>query len=457
MRSKVVSALIVLSLVCLPLYIISEGQATSTMTVMMGGNLKSEIVAGLIHNITIDLSAPASNVTLKAFYSGGFTASNFTNNYSWSCKSGVWADDLYNYYIQDESEQFGNSYCFQIAIDSTSLVGTWDFIYYADGLEVGSSQIPVAEPVAGIQMSAPTIYFQIMPYGTGAITSWMPNNLTRHFNVTTKNIGNVPLDFDISFESMNSQFTTTNSTGIYYPGETRTHYVSFQASAMSPRKFTVKAFVSGEPQLILTPNTVTTKVTPQTTFDVVVTVARPGYSIFQMDGLAVQYLSMYQSNYRDQFTLDMYITGNKTIYFGQEMENLTFDTFFSQGAEDTEEQYLVLSETVEQKILANVTCTIPPLKDSSLMAYAHFNIRIDGSTTTGTFTSNVVISPSDSEDPAAPPVSPSVIVVIILVIVFLVIGLFMFRAYKNTEEQKRKDLEEKIRRKKEKAKKQRRN
>jgi len=434
----------------------SEAQASPTMNITMGGQQKSDIVAGIIHNVTITLSQATANLTLKAHLSSGFTVSNRTNNYSWSCVSDVWTDDLYGYYIKSESGRYGSDYCFHLALDSTSTPGTWRFTIYADGIVLSSKQIQVVAPVAGISMSAPRFYFQVYPYGTGFISSWKSDDVVNSSSLTTKNIGNVPLNFQITYDSMNSLFTTSNSTGTYNPSEERTHYVSFQAQSWSPRQFTVKGLVRGEPQLLMTPDTVSTIVAAQTTFDVVVTVARPGYNIYQMDGVTVQYKTFYTSAYRRTMTIDMFLTGNKSVYLSPDLENLSFNSFLNQGVKSTDDLLLPLQDNLEQQVIVNFTCSVAPQwKQPSMIAYAHFNLRLADGAGTGRLTSNVVVSAS-AEAESEFSVTASVLVIIILVAVFIAIGIFLFRAYKKTEEEKRMELEEKIRRKKEKAKKQRR-
>lgn len=456
MRGRFLSLLIVMVLISLQFQLSSEGQAASSMTIMMGGMEKTEIVAGLIHNITVSLPSASDNVWINASLASGFTASSFNNNYSWSYISGAWTDELYDYYIDSNSVRNGNSYSFYIALDSNATVGDWHFKIQADGVQMLSETVTVVTPRAGIWMSAPTFYLQLSPFGTGLVSSWRPDNATLNSYMTTRNTGNVPLTFQITFQSMSSQFTATNSSGTYLPGEERQHYVNFQATSMSPQKFTVKGLIRGEPQLLMTPNTVATIVAPATTFDVVVTVARPGYIIFQMEGVSVQYKSYYTSVHKASVTLDMYFTGNRSINLNQEMANLTFDNYYTADAESAEDLFMTLSDTLEQRVFVNVTCSEAPPANSTMMAHANFNIGLVGTTTTGTFTSNVIVTPSAPEEPGMSSSTFNLLVVIILVTVFIAIGLVLFRAQRKAESEKRKELEDKIRRKKEKAKKQRR-
>jgi hypothetical protein len=109
----------------------------------MGGLQHTTIVAGIIHNITLSISQASANVTLRAYFSGSIIIANNTNNYSWSYSSGVWADDLYGYYIKNESARYGTAYCFNIALDSTAWVGNWRFVTIVNGTEVSNNIIMV--------------------------------------------------------------------------------------------------------------------------------------------------------------------------------------------------------------------------------------------------------------------------------------------------------------------------
>jgi len=459
MLRKIIGVLIVLLLASLPVQTLSEAQQmTSAMTITRYGTVSSTIVAGIIHNITITLSQPSDNLTLRASPSLGFVKGNFTNNYSWSYSSGLWADDLYGYYIKNGSARYENSYCFNIAVDASCVFGNWNFVVLVDDVIVGTHVKQVEVARSSLTMSAPKFYFNLMPYGTGYISSWKPDNVSQSESLSTSNSGNVALTIRFTFESMQTygtsiSFGATNSTGTSLPGAARTHYIDFQAQQWSPREFTVKGYVSGEPQLLVTPNTVSTNTTVRQTFDIVVTVARPGYSIFQMDNVVVQYKKFYNAPYKESLSLDMYLTGNKSVYMGNEMMNLKFNHFQYMGNTTKEDLLLVLKDDVEFNVIANITCSTPP----PTLSLANFTFKLADNTATGKLTTNVIVKTSSiTEKENELPVSASMLIIAILVIVFVIIGLLLFRVYAKTKEERRRELEDRIRKKKEKAKKRRR-
>ncbi|MFO7619432.1 MAG: hypothetical protein R6W91_07270 [Thermoplasmata archaeon] len=457
MSHKFVCALLVMLLASLALQPVCEAQVTSVMTISMGGMVREKVVAGIIHNVTVTPSQASDDVVIRAYLSTGFTVGNITNNYSWSYSSGVWADDLYGYYIRNESAKYGNSFSLHLALDSQAIAGTWRFVTMVGGVEASNRQVTVETPVAGISMSAPTFYFHVERYWAGQVSSWKPDNVSYSEYLTTRNIGNVPLTPQITFEGASSfSFSATNASGTYPPNEQRQHFISFQAQSWSPRKFSITGYVSGEPQLVMTPNTVSTIIAPRTTFEIVVTVARPGYDVYQMDGVTVQYKSFYYSAYKQKLTLDMYVTGNKSVYMGQEMQNLTFVSFRHEETDYKEDILLVLADDVEQHVAVNLTCSSqPPWKQPSMIANAHFTLRLADNSGTGMVTSNVVVS-ATPESGNENPITANMLVILALIIVFIVIGLFLFKIYRKTEEERRKELEERIRKKKERTKKQRR-
>ena len=456
MRVQFVAFLVVVTMIIITIPLESQAQSVDSVTYIMGGTPQGKIVGGIVHNISIELDQSASNVTLIAYLEGGFSVSNRTSNYSWSYDSGFWVDNLYDYYMKPESDVFGNTYCFYVAIDSQAKPGTWRWIVEVDGSEEYNTPMLVEAPVAGISMSAPTFYPRIFPYGEGNYNSWNsaePNNST---NLWTKNIGNVPLDLVISYDNLNSLFSTTNGTGTFLPGEERDHYVEFQAQSWSPRKFTVKGLIHGTPQLVMTPDTISCIVAPQTTYDVVVTVARQGFEIFQMDGVTVQYKKFYPSKYKEELFLDMYLTGNKSVYLSGDTTDLTLNFIRFQEEEHTDPILMSLSDDVEQFVRANITCSESPAENqASILAYADFNLELEDESDTGSFRTTVVVAsiPSGGDDP--PILEPNVVILIVIIAVFGVIGLVLFRAQRGAEAERRKELEERIRRKKERSRKRR--
>lgn len=452
MRIQFVAFLLVVAMLLITIPPGTEAQVLDSVTYLMGGIPQGKIVGGIVHNVTILLTQPATNITIRAYLDGGFSASNYTTNYSWTYDSGTWTDNLYDYYIKPESNVFGNTYCFHIAVDSTVFPGTWRWIVDVDGTEEYNLPVLVETPVAGIEMSSPTFYPSIFPYGEGYYNSSYSEGVNNSKSVRTQNIGNVPLDLTINYERLNGLFETSNCTGTFYPGEMRYHVVEFQAQSWSPRKFTVKGLIKGVPQLVMTPDTIACILAAQTTYDVIVTVARQGYAVYQMEGVTVQYKEFYTSSYKEDLTLDMYLSGNRSVYLSGDMDRLTMNFIEFEDEEYTEPLLLELTEEGrELHVQVNITCSESPLiNQASILTYANFDLELEYNSAMGRFGSTVVVAASSGA--AGPTIlEANFWVILVLIGVFVGIGVVLFMARKKVEIEKREELEERIRQKKDDA------
>ncbi len=448
MRVQFVAFFLVVAMLLITIPPGTEAQVLDSVTYLMGEVPQGKIVGGIVHNVTIRLTQPAANITLRAYLEAGFTVSNYSTNYSWTYASGTWTDDLYDYYVQPESNTYGNYYCFHIAVDSNVYPGTWRWIVDVDGTEEYNQPMLVEIPVAGIRMSSPTFYPNIYPFGEGYYNSSYSEGVNYSKSVRTENIGNVPLDLTINYNRLNGLFETSNCTETFFPGEMRYHVVEFQAQSWSPRKFTVKGLIKGVPQLVMTPDTISCIVAPQITFDVVVTVARQGYEVYQMEGVTVQYKEFYTSIYNDDLTLDMYLSGNRSVYLSGDMDRLTMNFIEFEDEEYTEPLLLELSDEYELHVLVNITCSESPEENqASILTHANFDLELEYNSAMGRFGSTVVVSASSHEE------GPTILeanfwVILVLLGVFVGIGAVLFMARRKAEIEKRKELEDRIRQKK---------
>jgi hypothetical protein len=436
----------------------SSAQSVNYFTIAMVGYppRANTMVAGLFHNATVALSSPTEDVVLKAYQNSPFAGPGINNTYTWSYDNGTWTDDLYDYYLNTSAcARSGNTFHFYVAVDATASPGSWRWTIQADGAEIFNNTYYVEEPIAGIRLSSPTFYFRIMPYGTGYINSYKPGDPANSSHFTTENIGNTPLAMDISYESMNNLFSTSNTTGVWNPGESRTHYIEFQAEAWSPRRFEVDGVVTGQPLLLATPQTVSLTVTPQATYDVVVTVARQGYDVFQLENVVVQYKNLYPSRYEESLAIDLYISardGSESSYLGAETDNLTINSIKYEGNDQNSPFLLALSDSEEEHVQVNLTCTTrPPRGQSSMLAYANFRIELSDHSETGTFTTTVIVAQVAGGDDDIGLGPPSIIALAFVLIAVLLIGLFVWHTKRKAELRRRMELEEKIRRRKLKA------
>lgn len=414
------------------------------------------MVAGLFHNVTVALDGPSDDVVVKANFNSPFTDAGINNTYRWSYNAGAWTDELYDYYINTSAcLRAEDKFHFVVAVDSTVNHGSWRWIVDVDGSEVYNNSFYVEEPVAGIRMSSPTFYFRIFPYNTGYISSYIPGEPANSSYFTTENIGNTPLDISISYESLNSLFSTSNSTGTWETGEKRSHYIEFQAQSWSPRKFEVKGVIHGQPKLLATPQTVSLTVTPSTTYDVVVTVARQGYDVFQFGNIVAQYKNLYPSKYGKSLNLDLFLTareGTDSAYLGAETNNLTINKITYLDEDRNSPFLLSVNDVDEAHVIVNVSCTTRPARgQTSILTYANFRIELNDFSDSDTFTSTVIVAQvsGGDDDPGLGP--PSMIALAFILIMIMLIGLFVWQTRRKAELKKRIELEERIRRRKLKA------
>ena len=414
------------------------------------------MVAGLFHNATVSINQHSDDVVLKTYSNNPFAGPGINNTYSWSYNAGIWTDDLYDYYLNTSGcIRAGNTFHFHVAIDSTASPGSWRWIIDVDGVEVFNNTYYVEEPVAGIRMSSPTFYFRIMPYGTGYINSYKPGDPVNSSYFTTENIGNTPLEMTIEYNNLNNLFSTSNTTGIWNPGEVRTHYIEFQAEAWSPRRFEVSGIITGHPKLLATPQTVALTVTPQATYDVVVTVARQGYDVFQLGNLVAQYKNLHPSKYGDSLAIDLFLSakdGADSAYLGLETDNLTLNSITHNGVEQDPPFAVTLSEEREEHVVVNLTCTTrPPRGQTSMLAYAVFRVEASDFSESGTFTSTVIVAQVSGGEDDAGLGEPFILAGIFIMFAVLLVGLVAYMTKKKAEMRRRIELEEKIRRRKLKA------
>ncbi len=448
MRIQFMAFLLVAAMLLITIPLGTEAQVIDSVTYLMGDIPQGKIVGGIVHNITIQLTQPAVNVTLRAYLDGGFTASNYSTNYSWTYDSGVWTDNLHDFFLKPESNIYGNYYCFHISLHRDAYPGTWRWIVDVDGVEEYNMPMLVVIPNAGIEMSAPTFYPDIYPYGEGYYNSSYSEGVNNSKRVRTTNIGNVPLDLTITYSNLNGLFKTSNCTEIFLPGEVRYHFVEFQAQSWSPRKFTVKGLIEGVPQLEMTPDTISCIVAPRTTFDVVVTVARQGYEVYQMEGVTVQYKEFYTSKFKDDLTLDMYLSGNRSVYLSGDMDRLTMNFMEFQEEQYTEPLLMELSDDFELHVLVNITCSDPPSENqASILAHAYFDLELEYNSAMGRFGSTVVVASIPYVE-EVPILEANLLVILVLVGVFAGIGFILFMARRKAEIDRRDELEERIRQKK---------
>ncbi len=376
------------------------------------------------------------------------TLRNMTNYYHWSYNNSVWTDNLGLDLINTGlSEIYGNTYCFYIGMIGNATPGHWSLSIITDGQtdQAWDGTLQVEAPVSGIAFSGPNFYFNVPPFETDSINTYVPDNPRNTTYFTTTNSGNVPMDFQITYDDFNDRFSTTNSTGVTYPFEKRTHHISFQADAWSPREFKVKGRIHGEPKMLVNPSMISFILAPESAFNVIVTVARPGFEIFQMPGLVVQYNERILANYNDELALDLYITGTKNSHLSTEGDKLTLLNIQQDGIIMSQPVYIQVSEETETHLIVNVNCSIaPPRGKLSMMAYVNFVAETDDFVSSGNFTTTIVVkAKSFLEEEEDTGLGSMNILAIILIIAGIALAFLSMAYYKRKEEKERKIKEEK--------------
>ncbi len=431
----------------------AEAQAVDSVQFCMAGeNLRQRdgmdlIVAGIPHNLTIELNAPTDSITVLAQSSSDYPAANMTNTYNWSYEGTEWQDNLYTYFIdKNDSKRYGNTFCFNLGIINNATQGEWELTILVDGQKEWNESFIVEEPRASISFSGPNFYFNIEPYLTGFTDSYAPGDPANRSYFTTKNSGNVPLYFDISYDKYDNLFTTTNSSGLRHLGEEMTHYISFQAEKWSPRQFTVKGRVHGEPQMLVTPAMVSFILAPEAAFNVIVKVARPGFDIFQMSGLVVQYKSRLIAYYYDELQLDLYLTGTKNSHLSIDVEDLSLVSLLKEGLEISQPVSIQVNDETEIHIVATVNCSkAPPRGQPSMLTYVKYTAETDDFLDSGEFTTTIVVKAKtiaeDDDDIGLGPINKTVLLIIGLVL--LLITIFMLAYHQKTKKEREREKKEK--------------
>ncbi len=410
-------------------------------------------VAGVLHNLTIELNSPANTIDVYA-YSIKHNNTDITNYYHWSYNNSIWTDHLYTDFINsDLSSVYENTYCFYLGMIGNATPGQWILSIIVDdqAIQEWNETFIVEAPVSGIAFSGPNFYFNVSPFQTDSIDSYMQDDPQNTTYFTTKNSGNVPMDFDISYDDYDELFTTTNSTGISHLGEERVHHIAFRAEKWSPREFTVKGRIHGEPKMLVTPTMISFILAPESAFNVIVKVARPGYDIFQMSGLVVQYKSRLIADYNDELGLDLYLTGTKDSHLSTEVDKLSLVNILQNDIEVTQPVYAQVSSDTETHMLVTINCSIaPPRGQPSMLAYVNFMAETDDFANSGQFTTTIVVKAKtfleEEEDVGLGPMN---ILAISLIIVGIVLAFLImaYQGHKSEKERKRKEEEEKAEKK----------
>ncbi len=360
------------------------------------------IVAGIWHNLDFSLPSTSNNVTVFLYEGSALpTVKNETNFYQFHYDGSTWEDLEYSDYISPTNcALLGSLYSFYIGLHATAVEGSWTLEIFSNGVEEHSSIVLVEMPRAGISFSGPSFYFDIEPYQSISLSTYDPADSSGSSYFTTSNTGNIPMEFEFTYDIYDNLLSTSNSTGIRHLGEQSRHYIDLQAQAWSPREFTIKGIITGEPNMLVTPETTAYILSPTASFNIILKVARPDFEIFQMDGLVVQYKSMVMAEHNDEVDLDLYVTGTNDSHLSVSTTDLTLIKIFKNDVETLERPvYVSFSEDVETHLLVTIECSESPSENQvSMMAYVHYKAETDDTQIVGFFNTSMVVRISTTDD-----------------------------------------------------------
>lgn len=399
MKQKMIALMLVtlFTLSIIPMYGQGDNPVDMRMRILGEPSYSDDaIVAGVIHNVTLNLTTPSEDIDILMYASEAdlLNNPNITNTYRWTYSAGMWSDALYGQFIESTSGIYGLQYSFHIGLNANATVGNWVMSVKVDGTEEINRTVSVSEPVKGLATIGPiNFYVDLEPYRTGFWSSWDSEDPSNSTAIRFRNSGNVPLEIDVEYNIYDSYFTTTNSTGVLHVGEERWAYLSFQADPWSPGNFKVNGRIRGTPVNVMSsPATVSLEQAVGTDINVDLSIARPGYEIFQIPGFVVQYKARVTANYTDEVRLDMYFTGYNPSTVTPEAVDLTLQEMRIGGTVVTGPVSVTVNNQTETHMVLIVNCSVPPAKGKpSLRAYLNFDVENQATGDSGRFTTTFVV------------------------------------------------------------------
>lgn len=391
------------------------------------------LVAGVWHDVNITMNQVVDEVSIRLYRGINLPSGtrNETNYYEWSCQNNAavnW-EDLSGYGIryikQDHCLYKDTVYVFCIGIKDMlpnviDYFENWTLEVSCEGSLIHTERVVVEKPKTGISLAKPSsILFRVEPF---TITDAQGDNF---FKIGNK--GNIPLR--VSFdEEKYPEVSVIDIDKIFFPNETKTHYVVVHSKSWPPGFKRTDIQITGlydQSYFIDTNATVTL----QTSFiidmpQLVVYVGHSDYEIVEIQGTGIvfQYiekLTMSEGEIRD---ITAYVSGDGTVALEiwADEQNLSALKVYDGTTEARSPLSFISTNTSERTIVV----TVKALSERTMGILTY---RITSNGVTKTYTTQITIGPPATPDQQE--VSPTSIMQIVIVIIVLLVVIYMIVSY----------------------------
>jgi hypothetical protein len=379
------------------------------------------IIAGVWHEIELNLSQAPVNITLILYQGIGVpTTTNTTNYYEYwyrSLETQKWIDPEYGSFVNATLCNIeGSNVTFGIGIDqNTTYNAEWKLVIRDDNgaLVKSEKRIWVERPKTGLSMSGGDFLLNAEPFTAGNLSSYPYGG---HALVT--NMGNVPLRMPVTFNAYANRITVVNLTQKLGPGEGANLNIMFKADSWSPRKISIKGTVRGEAMHIIPSGTVSLTTNYETSLSLKVNIGRSGMELGDLGNVRIQYSKSEDIAYNETLVLDAWVSGTTTVDFKissnmMDIKSITMDDLTSSSTVDD----LLLKEDSEYHFVI----TAYP-KQSNTMGFINYEVSGYQVETT-IFSTEISIGPKPPGYREDEPVSKTIAIGFMLLTVGLIGGI----------------------------------
>ncbi len=386
------------------------------------------VVAGVWHYINIILEDQVSqNIVLK-FYEGNSIPSigerDESNYYEWKydVNSLEWTDvneyEGYSYINDTNCEKSVDTYSFCVGIKDTlpdiiDYYENWTLEIYKDTNKIYSENVVLEKPLVGFARThADIIRFNVNPFEE------MDVGGDDEFII--ENVGNIPLDIAIYYETYNSQIEVTNSDEKLSPSSNFNHNITLHSSSWQPGILDISGSVSGSipSYLIITTAVITfeTNITVNAA-DLEVSVGHSDYKIQPIPGtyIVFQYKESLEMNEGDVKDITVYVSGagNATLDIWSDEINVGILKITS---EDQTGSPLTCTSTNTSEYA--VTIRVEAIREGKIGTIT-YELEVDGNTEE--YYTQITIGPPASSKKSEETNLP-VTTIIVVICIFLVLG-----------------------------------